>query len=399
MPTITLSASANITGGTCNSIDLSWSNPHGFTSVFLFRNGTSYVTWSTPDSHVNSGAQSYSDSSITPDTSYNYQIVVDGADFSNTTSNITPRDLNAPTIGVSTLSGTTITANWSYSGSTVDYFNVYRDIDGGGYSVITTRSSSSNAYDDGSVSHGQVATYKVGAVLSGYTEQVSDASNSITMVTNYTDTISDFIDVGVTHTDTLIASDAILDGVWVDDLVLDQANFYSTVSDTIDITDAVGSAQSLKTDFTYYLGTEVGAIYESSQDYQYDDTATSGTSVQAAIVPVWWSKVIDFAEADEENTGKWKGLYRVELIYRDWGSIPVTVHVSHDGGATWESKTKVLGSHTNGRTEHAHFHFYMTGQFFLFKIEWPSSTADFQFLGIDVVYEPTADEFDVLLDE
>jgi hypothetical protein len=216
------------------------------------------------------------------------------------------------------------------------------------------------------------------------------------MVTTYTDTLNATVTADGVLTETFLPTDTLTAQILCLDEVLDQANYTSTVSATVTATSAVSSAQTLKTDFTYYIGTAVGAIYEQSLDYQYDDSATSGTSVPAAIVPTWWSKTIDFVDTDAENTGRWKCLYRVEYLYRDFGVIPVTVYVSTDGGATWTSKTKNIGTAGGtGKTEHAHFHFVITGQFFIFKIDWPSATYDFQFLGFDAVYQEMADQWEV----
>jgi hypothetical protein len=73
--------------------------------------------------------------------------------------------------------------------------------------------------------------------------------------------------------------------------------------------------------------------------------------------------------------------------------VNVAVHVSDDGGATWTTVTKSCGNYNDGRTDGKTFHYIKNGQFFVFKVEWPSSTADFQFLGFDVTYEENGEEF------
>ena len=123
--------------------------------------------------------------------------------------------------------------------------------------------------------------------------------------------------------------------------------------------------------------------------------AISGASSPIAIVPSWISKTLDFSVEDPDHTGLWKTLYRVEYLYRDWGVIPVTCSITVDGGATWQTQTKNVGGRNNGGTEHAHFYFVLTGQFFIIQFLWPSSTTDFQFLGFDAVYQENGETFPV----
>jgi hypothetical protein len=216
-------------------------------------------------------------------------------------------------------------------------------------------------------------------------------------VTNstYTDTVTDYLTVGEAVSDHFATTDVMYDVLGMLESVSDRANYTTTVTDNLTLSDYISSAQSLKTDFTYYLGTESGAIYEYSQDYEYDDSALSGTSVPMPIVSTWWSKAIDFVEDDVENTGRWKTIYRIEFLYREWGTIPVNFSISSDGGATWENSARNIGTSSNGRTEHAHFHFVTTGQFFVFKVEWSSATVGFQFLGFDVIYQEGPEQFEV----
>lgn len=384
---VVISVAPSLTGQVCTSVNVSYSGSNG-SYIGIYRDGVEIDHITSPPA-----SGTWNDASVSVGTTYSYQFWQSSV-YSNSES-ITPKDNTAPTIGTASQSGSTVTAPWTRVGSVPDYWNVYRDVDGGGFSVIATRSAGSSAYDDGSATHGTTVKYKIGSVISGYPEGVSSESNSVVVVSSFTDTITDTVTVSDGQTNTFLPTDTITDTVTAYTDTTDQANYTSTVTDTVTASDSVGSAQTLKTDFTYYIGTEVGAIYEQSLDYQYDDTATSGSTVEGAIVPVWYSKTIDCAENNEENTGKWKTLYRIEYIYRDWGSVPVSIHASNDGGATWTTKTKTIGGSNSGKTEHAHFHFNMTGQFFIFKIEWPSSTADFQFLGMDMIYADAADQWEV----
>jgi hypothetical protein len=237
------------------------------------------------------------------------------------------------------------------------------------------------------VSAGHTAAYKIGSVISGYSDGLSGASNSVYMPNVYIDTYTDDIALTEGYGDVARFTDNQVEALALTEPYTDHAIFTSTATDTLTLADSTGDATSLKTDFSYYWGDSLGGIYS----YDLDKTSDAG----AAIASYWISKTIDFVEQDVENTGNWKCLRRIEYLYRDWGAIPVSISISSNGGTSWETLTKSIGGYSDGRTEHAHFHFIKTGQFFIFKLEWPSATADFQFLGMDLVYSEEGSQFEV----
>jgi hypothetical protein len=202
-----------------------------------------------------------------------------------------------------------------------------------------------------------------------------------------------------TTTDTVVATDsataALTSGgtaistATVSDSVTVVSGFSVTATATATATDLAQSGQSIRTDFAPYWGTEDGYVHKTAPDILSDN----GTSITSS----WTSKTIDFAEDNVDNTGKWKTIYKFEYLYKeDDTDVPTVFSISSNGGATWATQSKNLGTAGDGRIEHAHFFWNKTGQFFVVKIEWPSTDKAFQFLGFDIVYDDQGDQFEVV---
>lgn len=94
-----LTAAAHISSGTCDRIDLAWTNGSDapYDAILVYRNGSLLTTLYAQETE-------YQDPSVPVGTAYDYYILC-GVSYqqSNTTSPITPKSLQAPTIG--TLAG------------------------------------------------------------------------------------------------------------------------------------------------------------------------------------------------------------------------------------------------------------------------------------------------------
>jgi hypothetical protein len=219
----------------------------------------------------------------------------------------------------------------------------------------------------------------------------SAISNTVTLYLGnvFVDSVSDTVTVTDTVANNVAFTDSCSDSVSLSDDQTNSLGMVETVSDTVTLSDSTGESQTLRTAFDYYWGTSDGYVHRTAKDLLSDNGL--------AITSTWTSKTVDFAEASSENTGKWKTIYQIEHLYKEDDTLVSTTYsISNDGGATWTSKTKYVGTSGDGRTEHAHFHWNKTGQFFVIRVVWSSTDKEFQFLGFDVIYEPGAEQFEVV---
>ena len=114
----------------------------------------------------------------------------------------------------------------------------------------------------------------------------------------------------------------------------------------------------------------------------------------------WWrSKDLDFLERFPQYKDMWKTVYTVQVEYEDMTvNTPMVVGVSIDGGATYVSKTRLVGT-GDGLIKTADFHFIdqesgITGKLFVFKIEC-TGTTEFKFMGANVFFVPRGEYFEI----
>jgi hypothetical protein len=113
----------------------------------------------------------------------------------------------------------------------------------------------------------------------------------------------------------------------------------------------------------------------------------------------WTSKVMDFGDQNDAVTNKWKWVDHIRLLYEDVSSaIPTTVYLSHDGGTTWTSVSKDIGTGA-GTPKYSDFYFSTKpeshGQHFQIKIGSPAVNKDFIWTGAEIFYTPMAESFTV----
>ena len=159
-----------------------------------------------------------------------------------------------------------------------------------------------------------------------------------------------------------------------------------TIIDTVYMSDFAVDAIGILTNYAYYVATADGKVYEYSGYYKSD----GGTAITAQ----WESKDTDFAEQDIQNSDKFKTVEFVRLHFMDKSAgALIDVRVSTDGGASWTTKTKNIGTGDNkGKTKD--FHFIKSGQIFRFSVRSVSTSDEFQWAGLEVFYSIGGDYFE-----
>ncbi len=161
----------------------------------------------------------------------------------------------------------------------------------------------------------------------------------------------------------------------------------ATGAETLTWTDFVRTSQSLKTDYGYFYGSSNGKVYEYSSAAQSD----AGTNILA----YWQSKRLDFSDQYPEAKDHWKAVQKIQLKYVDLtASTPFTVYLSTDGGVTWESSYRTLGT-GDGKAKWADFFFITTGDMFSVKVESSSTSKKFQLLGVYIYFTLSGEVFEI----
>ena len=190
---------------------------------------------------------------------------------------------------------------------------------------------------------------------------------------------SDNSEIGDIYTDTItLAESASGTGVISD-----------SATDTLTLLDDVGDifTLTLATNYGYYLGDFSGKIYHESDEYGSDN----GTAINA----YWLSKETDFSDIDEDAMSKFKTVYKARLFYVDkTAGTAVVVSVSNDGGTTWTSVGRNIGT-GDGTTKSVEFFFIKTGDTFQFKIDHNDTEGKFQWLNMEVFYSVGGDYFTI----
>lgn len=265
------------------------------------------------------------------------------------------------------LTGNTIRITWT-NGTTYDLIYILHKA-GGGWSGLDTVSGGTTSYEHTGVTTNVLHYYYVWGYDVGYTEPSSDPSNS--------DSAARWSDI---ITDEIIISESV-------DEYTTGATPSDTITDTMYVSDFIIDAKDIRTNYAYYVGTADGKVYEYSGFYKSD----AGTAITAR----WESKDTDFADQNIEWADRFKTVEKVRLHFIDKSAgARVSIKVSIDGGASWTTKTRNIGTgDLKGKT--ADFFLIKTGQIFRFAIENDSATDDFQFVGLEIFYSVGGDYFEI----
>ncbi len=170
--------------------------------------------------------------------------------------------------------------------------------------------------------------------------------------------------------------------------ITSEAGYSDTITNTITLSKWIGSFTGGKLAFTYFLGGADGKVYLYSDQYKHDNTAP--------IVCTYQSKKFDFGDQFPDYADYWKTVYAVHLKYVDRGACPVTVSLSNNGGVTWTTRTKTIGTaEADGVAKRSIYHFIKTGQFFNIKAESASASATFEWIEVEVELEPGSEYFEI----
>jgi hypothetical protein len=208
----------------------------------------------------------------------------------------------------------------------------------------------------------------------------------------YADTLTGTLTLSGSYTDAVTGAgtysyDAELSTLTLSGSYTDVGTFYDTLTGTLTLSGSYVDAVIGTTDYGYYWGSEGGTIHRYLNT-TYGDAGN-------AITSSWTSKVFDFSDMSAELANCRKTVYSVRLYYFDSASsVHTTIKVSTDGGATWTSRTKSIGT-GNNREKTQDFDFILDGDNFQFKIEHSSADKTFQWTGMRVEFEPGGDSMDL----
>uniref|UniRef100_A0A6M3ITE9 Uncharacterized protein n=2 Tax=viral metagenome TaxID=1070528 RepID=A0A6M3ITE9_9ZZZZ len=161
----------------------------------------------------------------------------------------------------------------------------------------------------------------------------------------------------------------------------------STHAGTLALSGVSEGSQSIRTDIEMFLGSGSGKVYAYSPSHLSDDGVAIGS--------IWQSKQTDLSDQHPEVADTWKNLWKVRLIYIDkTADTNVTVYVSTDGGTTWSSQMKTLGT-GDETTKSADFYFMKTFEFLDVKIEHSSAANEFQWAGVYIYWTPAGEHFSI----
>ena len=256
----------------------------------------------------------------------------------------------------------TIALAWENHDTYTDIYIEYNT--GAGWNRLDSISGALESYDHDGVTTNTPYTYRV----FGLTKDDESGYSNTDSAACWSDTITD--EIAVSESVTEYAT-----GVTVSD----------TITDTVYMSDFAVDATGIITNYAYYVATADGKVYEYSGYYKSD----GGTAITAR----WESKDTDFADQDIESSDKFKTTEFIRLHYIDKSAgALITLEVSVDGGATWTTKTKNIGTGDNkGKT--VDFFIIKSGQIFRFAIKSASTSDEFQWVGLEAFYSVGGDYF------
>jgi hypothetical protein len=378
-----------ISGEAYNGYTASWTNTVVYTALDVYTKEGSGA-WSLAASLGSSPPASYA---VTASEGISVAFYLDwtSSGGSGTTGSVSSSTVLRAPVATSAVvvSGSEVQVNWTCDAGTETAFDVYYDTVGGS-SWSLGRTEGADATDGTVTGLSAGNNYKF-KVIARNTYVSSADSNEVTAYLGaiYADTLTDTVTVTDSATTGQTFVESLSDSVTITDSETESSTMSESLSDTVTITDLCLGGQTIKSDYDYYIGTSDGYVHRTAQDLLSDN----GTSITSS----WLSKTLDFAEIDAENTGRWKTIYRIEFIYKELDTAVTTIiKISTDGGNTWATQSKSLGTSGDGRIEHSHYHWNKTGQFFEVKVEWASSDKEFQFLGFDVVFDDAGDQYEVV---
>lgn len=396
-------ATVTVVGGVATAIEVTWTNngDPNYDTIELYRNGVSYAA-------LAGDAVSYSNTSFSFDATYYYAVkgTIGGVgSWTSANSNtVTPKQLIAPTINSLAGTGDAFYMTWTNNGSVYNQIDIRKRESGGAWGTATTLGGTATSYSDFTFSANQKYGYAIQGTISGY----GSAESAELLAANWTATITDTLTLtgsvaaagllaSVEVTDTLTLTDTIsvyklavvsvADVLTLTDTTTASSVFNVTISDTLTLSDVVYVAQTIRTNYGYYLAGQPGTTYHHDASYLSDNTTP--------ISCEWRSKRIDFADQDPEALGKWKTLFRVRVHYEDLAAnTTLALRVSVDGGTTWTTQSATMGTGDLAIKE-KDFFFIVTGRMFNFSLISASASNASKVIALEAEYEVGGEYFAV----
>lgn len=276
--------------------------------------------------------------------------------------------------------GTSMVAQWTNEDN---YGQVKVEYNKGAGWVIAWQGVTRESYTLRSVTVNTTYTVRVAG---GIGLDWSDYSHTDT-ATCFSDTLSETFSASDNLAENLITGDILHDSFSVSDTFKEVGTYVEAFTETFSMSDHLADAQTLRTDYAYYLVSPDGNSYQLGKGYLGD----AGSN----ITSTFQTKTTDFEDQHPEDANQFKEVFGARLNYIDTDSdITVSVSYSIDGGTTWNTVTKIMGGSTNvAKTED--FHFRATANEFAFKVEHASSDAEFNWTGLKIFYLPAGDFFSI----
>ena len=204
--------------------------------------------------------------------------------------------------------------------------------------------------------------------------------------TCYTKTVTETLGLDDSNTGDLhTVGDLIVETLSLDDSsTADALAAVDVVTETLSLSDTLKGASTLRTDYSYFLGTSDGELFLYDPAYKGDNSIAFSSS--------WRSKTTDFSEKYPDYIDMFKTVYGAELKYVDKdANTAITLYYSTDGGDTWTSGGTRTAGDGDGTTKRMKFYFIATGEFFDFKIEHASASNEFQWVELIVDFIPAGE--------
>ncbi len=364
-------------------IDLAWTNGQLYDSIQIWR-------------HIGGGSYEWSKTLIGTATSDSVTYAAHGNpayygvygkvqfEYSNPSNEVTATiPMGAPTLnGVFVLDGLHIGITWTNNDS-YEYVELWSNENGGGFEYYTSLSGSTINFIANNVPNNKRLGFRVrGRIWNAYSD-FSDWGQTAIWSDSVTETISLADSVG----DLAGGADEITENISITEVVLETAEFFDEITETITVGDSVSDSQSGKLVYGYYWGDKDGNIYETNTGLFSD--------VGVPITSSWQSKTIYSGDVGLQYAHNWLTVYKYEVVFVDHtADMVMIVSVSTDGGQTWVSNQKTVGTGDHA-VKSSLFHFVKTGQYFIFKIELPSDDKEFQIINMRAFFNPAGEVFEL----
>jgi len=236
------------------------------------------------------------------------------------------------------------------------------------WNLLTTVGATTTSY--GPISADD--NYSYGFQIKGNVTGGGQYLSAIVYCGNYVDTQSEAISSASSSDEDIGYADTQTESITVTATGAEVGTYSDTCIEGISVSDSASAAavSPLSTTFRYYYGSFDGKIYAELEDATSDD----GEDIDA----IWESKDLDFGDMYPELIDRNKTIFKVRVAYVDKSNAAsLEVGVSTDGGTTWATRNKAVGT-GDGTNKDTEFFFTSTGTYFRIRIRNKSGSDKFQ---------------------